>query len=407
MHIRSRRRITYAALAGVLALGGTGLTIGVATAQLGTDDPDLAMVQAAAAKKSAAAAAPTSKAADSAAADAESEEISVADEADDPAESDGSSSETSSDTSSDTSSETGEDDTTTEADDDSTTTESDDDAGTDSDVEQADGTEVTDKTDTGETDTGETDTGDTTETDDTETADDTDTDTDEIEEGTEETATGAEETMSDLTEEQARCPFTTLYKGSVKQMLIKREGVRTKAETVTVKTKKGKTRTSVTIGIGFDMNRGDARTTITGILKETTAPSELDDVKSGKAFDDLKAGASELTEEQVNALFDVSYEEAKELVTRRGIESFDKLPRSVQAALVDLAFARPSKIRDIADEVNLGTQAALAKKQSLSSANYGPAAKRLEAFGDAAAERGQSADKLRFELDAAMLRNKC
>ncbi|MGW3350186.1 hypothetical protein ACWDA3_43380 [Nonomuraea rubra] len=400
MHIRSRRRITYAALAGVLALGGTGLTIGVATAQLETDDPDVTMVEEAAAQNSLAAT--TAKDADSAQ-DADSEEISVADEPDDPAESDDSSTETS------------EDDTTTESGDD-TSTDTSTDTGTESGVEQADGTEVTDETDTGDT----TEPEGTEETDGTEKTDDTEgTDTegadtgvagvgtDEIEEGTEETATGDEEATAALTEEQARCPFTTIYKGSVKQMLIKREGVRTKAYNAGEKTKKGKNRNIVTIGIGFNMSRGDARTIVNRVLSETTPPSEQDDIKSGKAFDDLKAGVTELTEEQVNALFEVSYEEARELVTRRGIESFDKLPRSVQAALIDVAFMRPGNINDIADEVNLGTQAALAKKQSLTSANYEPAAKRLETFGRIAAKRGQAGNKIRFEQDAAMLRNKC
>jgi hypothetical protein len=399
MHIRSRRRITYAALAGVLALGGTGLTIGVATAQLETDDPDVAMVKEAAAQKNSLAT--TSKDAE-AAQDADAEEISVADEADDPAESD------------DTSTKTGEDDTTTEPDDDTGT-----DTGTESDVEQADGTEVTDETDTGdttepdgteETDTEETDTEETdTEETGTEEADTgvAGVGTDEIEEGAEETATGDEQATTELTEEQARCPFTTIYKGSVKQMLIKREGVRTKAYDAGEKTKKGRSRNITTIGIGFNLNRGDARTIVNRILNETTPPSEQDDIKSGKAFDDLKAGVTELTEEQVNALFEVSYEEAKELVTRRGIESFDKLPRSVQAALIDVAFMRPGNINDIADEVNLGTQAAQAKKQSLTSANYEPAAKRLETFGRIAAKRGQAGNKIRFEQDAAMLRNKC
>ncbi|MEV1005635.1 hypothetical protein [Nonomuraea sp. NPDC050202] len=396
MHIRSRRRITYAALAGVLALGGTGLTIGVATAQLETDDPDVAMVKEAAAQKNSLAT--TSKDAE-AAQDADAEEISVADEADDPAESD------------DTSTKTGEDDTTTEPDDDTgTDTETGTDTGTESDVEQADGTEVTDETDTGDTTEpdGTEETGDTEETG-TEEADTgvAGVGTDEIEEGAEETATGDEQATTELTEEQARCPFTTIYKGSVKQMLIKREGVRTKAYDAGEKTKKGRSRNITTIGIGFNLNRGDARTIVNRILNETTPPSEQDDIKSGKAFDDLKAGVTELTEEQVNALFEVSYEEAKELVTRRGIESFDKLPRPVQAALIDVAFMRPGNINDIADEVNLGTQAAQAKKQSLTSANYEPAAKRLEAFGRIAAKRGQAGNKIRFEQDAAMLRNKC
>ncbi|MFD0475844.1 hypothetical protein ACFQ0B_52240 [Nonomuraea thailandensis] len=204
MHIRSRRRITYAALAGVLALGGTGLTIGVATAGQETDDPDVTMVEEAAAQKNALA---TTAKDDESAQDADSEEISVADEADDPAESD------------DSSTETGDDETTTESDDD-TGTETD--GGADSDVEQTDGTEVTDDTDT----------DDTTEPDGTEESGDTDeTDagvagvgTDEIEEGTGETADGDVQATTELTEEQARCPFTTIYKGSVKQMLIKREG---------------------------------------------------------------------------------------------------------------------------------------------------------------------------------------
>ncbi|GAA2836774.1 hypothetical protein [Nonomuraea rubra] len=392
MHIRSTRRITYAALAGVLALGGTGLTIGVATAQLETDDPDVTMVEEAAAQNSLAAT--TAKDADSAQ-DADSEEISVADEPDDAAESDDSSTETS------------EDETTTESGDD-TSTDAGTETGTESDVEQADGTEVTDETDTGDTTEpeGAEETDGTEKTDDTE-GTDTGVGTDEIEEGAEETATGDEEATAALTEEQARCPFTTIYKGSVKQMLIKREGVRTKAYNAGEKTKKGKNRNIVTIGIGFNMSRGDARTIVNRVLSETTPPSEQDDIKSGKAFDDLKAGVTELTEEQVNALFEVSYEEARELVTRRGIESFDKLPRSVQAALIDVAFMRPGNINDIADEVNLGTQAALAKKQSLTSANYEPAAKRLETFGRIAAKRGQAGNKIRFEQDAAMLRNKC
>ncbi|NJP95636.1 hypothetical protein HCN51_40465 [Nonomuraea sp. FMUSA5-5] len=368
MHIRSRRRIAYAALAGVLALGGTGLTIGVATAQRETDDPDLAMVKEAA-KKGDSLTTSTSK--EDAEPEPESEEISVADEPDDPAESDTSSAADSA-----------SDDTTTESDTDSeadtdTDTDTETDADADADAEQADGVETTDKTDTEDsTDDGE-------------------------------MAAGEEQAATDLTEEQARCPFTTIYKGSVKQMLIKREGVRTKAYNAGEKTKKGKNRNIITIGIGFNLSRGDARTIVNRVLSETTPPSEQDDIKSGKAFDDLKAGVTELTEEQVNALFEVSYEEAKDLVTRRGIESFDKLPRSVQAALIDVAFMRPGNINDIADEVNLGTQAALAKKQPLTSANYGPAAKRLETFGRIAAKRGQAGNKTRFDQDAAMLRNKC
>ncbi|MGW4796176.1 hypothetical protein ACWEPC_27520 [Nonomuraea sp. NPDC004297] len=339
MHMRSRRRIMYAALAGTLALGGTGLTIGAATAQLDTDDPDLTMVEKAAQGQGDP---PLSAASE------ESEEISVADEADDPDAS---------------------------ADPPDTTD-------TDSDVLE-------------------------------ETADSpAEVSADEVEEATDETTDGAtdeeEQAATAATGEETRCPFTTIYRGSVKQMLTKREGgARTKAYDAGEKTRAGKSRNIVTIGIGFNLSRGDARTIVNRILSETSPQSAQAAIKSGKAFDDLKAGLTALTDEQVSMLFEVSYEEAKDLVTRRGIENFDKLPRAVQAALIDVAYLRPGNINDIADEVNLATQAALAKKQSLSGADLEPAAKRLETFGKIAAKRGQGGNKIRFDEDAAMLRNKC
>ncbi|MEV0619396.1 hypothetical protein AB0I81_39180 [Nonomuraea sp. NPDC050404] len=378
MDIRSRRRITYAALAGVLALGGTGLTIGVATAQPDKEDPGLTMVEEAAAEKDGSMpAAATPKKADPAE-DGESEEISVADEADDAEGTEESSSETGEE-------ETGEEETGTESESDSETeSESEPEDGEESDESESEGAEEA------------------------EPSEEADLEAVEGEEVTDTTDAEEEQATAELTAEQARCPFTTIYQGSVKQMLTKREGgARTKAYNAGEKTKRGKDRKIVTIGIGFNMSRGDARTIVNRILSETSPQSEQADIKSGKAFDDLKAGVTELTEEQVSMLFEVSYEEAKDLVTRRGIESFDKMPRAVQAALIDVAYMRPGNINDIADEVNLASQAATAKKQSLSSANYEAAAKRLETFGRVAAKRGQGGNKIRFDQDAAMLRNKC
>ncbi|MCF6470047.1 hypothetical protein FAF44_16830 [Nonomuraea sp. MG754425] len=347
MHMRSRRRIMYAALAGTLALGGTGLTIGAATAQLDTDDPDLTMVEKAAQGQGDP---PLSAASE------ESEEISVADEADDPDASADPPDTT--DTDSDVSEETA-------------------DSPADSPAEVS-ADEVEEATD----------------------------------ESADESADGAideeEPAATAATGEETRCPFTTIYRGSVKQMLTKREGgARTKAYDAGEKTRAGKSRNIVTIGIGFNLSRGDARTIVNRILSETSPQSAQAAIKSGKAFDDLKAGLTALTDEQVSMLFEVSYEEAKDLVTRRGIENFDKLPRAVQAALIDVAYLRPGNINDIADEVNLATQAALAKKQPLSGADLEPAAKRLETFGKIAAKRGQGGNKIRFDEDAAMLRNKC
>ncbi|MFB9476112.1 hypothetical protein ACFFR3_42020 [Nonomuraea salmonea] len=373
--MRSRRRLTYAALAGVIALGGTGLTVGVATAQLGDDDPDLTMVEEAAVTKdsllataddtdSGASADPGAPADSADSTDsADSDEVSVADEGDDAEE----------------------------------TTETDADAGTDSDADADSGTGVDSGSDDAEV-SDETD--DAEETGASEKAGQTiaEVESDEVED------TATTQTADDPT----RCPFTVTYKGSVRQMLIKREGgVRTKAYDAGERTRSGKSRNIVTIGIGFNMSRGDARTIINRILSETSPQSKQADIKSGKAFDDLKAGVTELTDEQVTMLFEVTYEEAKDMVTRRGIESFDKLPRAVQAALIDVAYMRPGNINDIADEVNAATQAALAEKQPLTEADYEAAAKRLETFGAIAAKRGQGGNKIRFSEDAAMLRNKC
>ncbi|MEV4566296.1 hypothetical protein AB0K12_21240 [Nonomuraea sp. NPDC049419] len=355
MNMHSRRRLTYAALAGVIALGGTGLTVGVATAQLGDDDPDLTMVEEAAVTKDSllATADDTDPGASADSADSadSDDEISVADEGDD--------AEETTDTDTDTDTDSGSDD-----------------------AEVSDETEDAEETGTSEK-AGQTIA---------------EVEPDEVED------TATPQTADDPT----RCPFTVTYKGSVRQMLIKREGgARTKAYDAGERTRSGKSRNIVTIGIGFNMSRGDARTIINRILSETSPQSKQADIKSGKAFDDLKAGVTELTDEQVTMLFEVTYEEAKDMVTRRGIESFDKLPRAVQAALIDVAYLRPGNINDIADEVNAATQAALAEKQPLTEADYEAAAKRLETFGAIAAKRGQGGNKIRFSEDAAMLRNKC
>ncbi|MEV1172183.1 hypothetical protein [Nonomuraea sp. NPDC049784] len=219
MHIRSRRRITLAALAGVLAIGGTGLTVGAARAQLESDDPDYSAFEEETGP-STSSFLPNATATEPPA-DGDSEEITIADDPEDTEEA--------------------------PEDTDSTPSELDDAEPVDPSTDVADLEEASEEPDAEEEEQGQ--------------------------------------TALTVQEEQARCPFTKVFNSSVKQMLIKREGgVQKKAYNAGEKTKTGKDRGIVTIGIGFNMSRGDARTIINRILSETTPEKDQAAINSGKAF---------------------------------------------------------------------------------------------------------------------------
>ena len=93
----------------------------------------------------------------------------------------------------------------------------------------------------------------------------------------------------------------------------------------------GKVDGLVTVGVGFNMDRPDAR----DVWKRATG---LDD----KAFDEVYKGKRRITEDQARKLFDYTVNEAESFVHNRfkGVD----LPEHQRLALVSLAFNNPSLI---------------------------------------------------------------
>ncbi len=77
-----------------------------------------------------------------------------------------------------------------------------------------------------------------------------------------------------------------------------------------------------TIGIGFNLDRADAVEKIAAL---------------GVSYDDLRAGAVELSDDQIDALFSADLETAIE-GARSNVSSFDGLPDEKQMVVVDLVF---------------------------------------------------------------------
>jgi GH24 family phage-related lysozyme (muramidase) len=191
--------------------------------------------------------------------------------------------------------------------------------------------------------------------------------------------------------QKARCPFTRAFGSSVERMLSKHEGA--------VKRRYLDGRGIPTIGVGFNLNRSDAKDVINRIL--TAHPGNLvtADIRSGKAFQELYNGRRELTEEQLLALLALNIPEARRHVINAGVTNFDDLPAPVQAALIDVAFQRPrffTEHKSVITDINNG--------------DYAAAADAIEKWGAAIAAkdpRGQGGAKPRNAQNATMLRNQC
>ena len=77
-----------------------------------------------------------------------------------------------------------------------------------------------------------------------------------------------------------------------------------------------------TIGIGYNLNRSDARTKIKAL---------------GGNYDKIVSGKESLTDEQIYSLFDESFKES-ESVARSFSANFDDHPEEVRSVLVNMAF---------------------------------------------------------------------
>ncbi len=77
-----------------------------------------------------------------------------------------------------------------------------------------------------------------------------------------------------------------------------------------------------TVGIGFNLDRADARTAITNL---------------GVDYDALRSGAVELTDQQVTQLFDRDLNQAV-AAAERTVSNFNDLPANVQLVVVDMVF---------------------------------------------------------------------
>ena len=77
-----------------------------------------------------------------------------------------------------------------------------------------------------------------------------------------------------------------------------------------------------TVGIGFNLDRADARTAVTSL---------------GVDYDALRSGAVELTDQQVTQLFDRDLNQAV-AAAERTVSNFNDLPANVQLVVVDMVF---------------------------------------------------------------------
>jgi GH24 family phage-related lysozyme (muramidase) len=77
-----------------------------------------------------------------------------------------------------------------------------------------------------------------------------------------------------------------------------------------------------TVGIGFNLDRADARAAITNL---------------GVDYDALRSGAVELTEQQITQLFDRDLNQAV-AAGERTVSNFNELPANVQLVVIDMVF---------------------------------------------------------------------
>ena len=77
-----------------------------------------------------------------------------------------------------------------------------------------------------------------------------------------------------------------------------------------------------TIGIGFNLNRNDAREKIESL---------------GLSYDDIIDGKVILNDQQIDTLFEYTLEEAQQTASNF-VNNFNNLPSSVQSVLIDMAF---------------------------------------------------------------------
>jgi len=136
------------------------------------------------------------------------------------------------------------------------------------------------------------------------------------------TATGTPTNNTDKPNQQIESPKqVAASKSKTMNFIAEHEGRRNVVYTDTTE--------NPTIGIGFNLNRSDAR-------------NKLSSVKAN--YDKVRAGTERLNNKQIYTLFEEDYDDAV-IVAKRFVRNFEVLPENAQMVLIDLAFnLGPSKL---------------------------------------------------------------